>query len=70
MIPMAFDYVRPSTVDEAVAALVAAGEDGKVISGGQSLMPVLRLRMADPSELAGLLDAAAYEAFLAEEGAH
>ncbi|MGA1595662.1 MAG: FAD binding domain-containing protein, partial [Candidatus Nanopelagicales bacterium] len=51
MIPMAFDYVRPTTVDEAIAALAAAGEDGKVISGGQSLMPVLRLRMAAPSTL-------------------
>ena len=51
MIPIAFDYVRPSTVDEAISALAAAGEDGKVISGGQSLMPVLRLRMAAPTTL-------------------
>ena len=49
MIPAAFDYVRPSTVDEAVAALVAGGEDAKVLGGGQSLMPVLRLRMGEPS---------------------
>ena len=40
MIPVAFDYVRPSTVEEAVAALAAAGEDGKVLAGGQSLLPV------------------------------
>ncbi len=51
MIPIAFDYVRPGTIDEAIAAVVAAGEDGKVISGGQSLMPVLRLRLAAPSTL-------------------
>lgn len=49
MIPVAFDYVRPSSVDEAVAALVAGGEDAKVMAGGQSLMPVLRLRMGAPS---------------------
>jgi carbon-monoxide dehydrogenase medium subunit len=49
MIPVAFDYVRPSSVDEAVAALVAGGEDAKVMSGGQSLMPVLRLRLGAPS---------------------
>lgn len=49
MIPVAFDYVRPTSVDEAVAALVAGGEDAKVMAGGQSLMPVLRLRMAAPS---------------------
>ena len=51
MIPAAFDYVRPSTVDEAVFALADAGEDGKVLAGGQSLLPVLRLRLAYPSTL-------------------
>jgi len=49
MIPAAFDYRAPSTVDEAVQALVEAGEDGKVLAGGQSLMPVLRLRLAAPA---------------------
>ena len=49
MIPATFDYVRPSTVDEAVAALVAGGEDAKILGGGQSLMPVLRLRMGEPT---------------------
>jgi aerobic carbon-monoxide dehydrogenase medium subunit len=49
MIPSAFDYARPSTVDEAIAALQAGGEDAKIMGGGQSLMPVLRLRMASPS---------------------
>lgn len=66
MIPATFDYVRPATVDEAVAALVAGGEDAKVLGGGQSLMPVLRLRMGAPSvlvdttridELRGIADA-------------
>jgi carbon-monoxide dehydrogenase medium subunit len=54
MIPSAFDYTRPSTVDEAVAALAAAGEDAKVLGGGQSLIPVLRLRLAAPSVLVDL----------------
>jgi len=49
MIPAAFDYVRPATVDEAVAALAAGGEDAKVLGGGQSLLPVLRLRLGAPS---------------------
>jgi len=66
MIPAAFDYVRAATVDEAVAALVAGGEDAKVLGGGQSLMPVLRLRMGAPSvivdttridEMKGITDA-------------
>jgi carbon-monoxide dehydrogenase medium subunit len=51
MIPASFEYVRPSTVDEAVAALGAAGEDGKVLAGGQSLLPLLRMRLAYPSTL-------------------
>jgi aerobic carbon-monoxide dehydrogenase medium subunit len=51
VIPAAFDYVRPGTVAEAVAAISAAGEDGKILGGGQSLLPVLRLRLAYPSTL-------------------
>ncbi|NGP04287.1 xanthine dehydrogenase family protein subunit M [Rhodococcus sp. 14C212] len=54
MIPSTFDYVAPTTVDEAVAALAAAGEDAKIIAGGQSLMPVLRLRLAAPTTLVDL----------------
>ena len=49
MIPVEFDYVRPDSVDAAVAALAAGGEDAKVMAGGQSLMPVLRLRLGAPS---------------------
>ncbi|HYS34396.1 MAG TPA: FAD binding domain-containing protein [Pseudonocardiaceae bacterium] len=49
MIPAAFDYVAPSTVDEAVRALAEAGEDAKVLGGGQSLLPVLRMRLAAPT---------------------
>ncbi|WP_405865249.1 MULTISPECIES: FAD binding domain-containing protein [unclassified Streptomyces] len=48
MIPPAFDYTRPATVDEAVRALADAGEDAKVLAGGQSLLPLLRLRLAFP----------------------
>jgi carbon-monoxide dehydrogenase medium subunit len=51
MIPPSFDYARPSTVDEAVAELAGAGEDAKVLAGGQSLLPLLRLRLAYPSTL-------------------
>ncbi|GAA5159156.1 MULTISPECIES: FAD binding domain-containing protein [Amycolatopsis] len=54
MIPAAFDYTAPSTVDEAVQALSAAGEDAKVLAGGQSLLPVLRLRLAAPSTIVDL----------------
>lgn len=54
MIPSAFDYVAPTTVDDAVRALAEAGEDGKVLAGGQSLLPVLRMRLAAPSKLVDL----------------
>jgi carbon-monoxide dehydrogenase medium subunit len=54
MIPPEFEYVAPTTVDEAVSALTQAGEDAKVIAGGQSLMPLLRLRLAAPTTLVDL----------------
>lgn len=49
MIPAKFDYVKPSSVEEAVSALVQGGDDAKILAGGQSLLPVLRLRLAAPS---------------------
>jgi carbon-monoxide dehydrogenase medium subunit len=49
VIPAQFDYMRPSSVEEAVAALVQGGDDAKILGGGQSLLPVLRLRLAAPS---------------------
>jgi aerobic carbon-monoxide dehydrogenase medium subunit len=54
VIPSAFDYVAPTTVDEAIQALSQAGEDAKVLAGGQSLVPVLRLRLAAPTVLVDL----------------
>ena len=54
MIPAAFDYVRPGSIDEAVTAIGEAGEDGKVLAGGQSLIPILRLRLAYPSTVVDL----------------
>lgn len=51
MIPAAFDYTRVDTVDEAVQALSQHGEDAKILAGGHSLIPLLRLRMAFPSVL-------------------
>jgi carbon-monoxide dehydrogenase medium subunit len=51
MIPGKFDYVRASSLDDAVRALDEGGEDAKVIAGGQSLLPLLRLRLANPELL-------------------
>lgn len=51
MKPAPFDYVRAGTVEEAVRVLDQAGGDGKVLAGGQSLVPVLALRMGRPAVL-------------------
>lgn len=54
MIPAAFDYKAPTTVEEALSAIAEAGDDGKVIAGGQSLLPVLRMRLNAPEVLIDL----------------
>ena len=51
MIPAKFDYLRASSLDDAVRALASGGDDAKVIAGGQSLLPLLRLRLAYPELL-------------------
>ena len=51
MIPAPFDYVRAGSVEEAVAALVEHGEDTKLLAGGHSLLPLMKLRLATPSVL-------------------
>jgi carbon-monoxide dehydrogenase medium subunit len=48
VIPASFDYVKPSSIEEAVRVYAAAGEDAKILAGGQSLLPILRLRLAYP----------------------
>jgi carbon-monoxide dehydrogenase medium subunit len=54
MIPSAFDYVAPESLDEALAALHDGGEDAKVLAGGHSLIPLMKLRLATPSLLVDL----------------
>jgi carbon-monoxide dehydrogenase medium subunit len=54
MIPAAFDYARPTSIGDAVAALAQGGDNAKVLAGGQSLIPVLRLRLAYPELLVDL----------------
>ena len=51
MKPAAFDYVRAETADEAVQQLRALGADARILAGGQSLMAVLNMRLAQPSAL-------------------
>jgi len=48
MMPAAFDYVRAESVDHAVSVLAERGDEAKVLAGGQSLLPLMRLRLAAP----------------------
>ncbi len=48
MIPVQFDYLAPASVEEALAALAQHGDDAKILAGGQSLLPVLRMRLNAP----------------------
>ena len=48
MIPVKFDYLAPTSVEEALAALGEHGDDAKIMAGGQSLLPVLRMRLNAP----------------------
>lgn len=59
MIPSPFDYVRVSSVDEALAALAEHGEDAKLLAGGHSLLPIMKLRLAIPTvliDISGITD--------------
>src|ERR1700720_1073408 len=49
MFPAAFDYQAPSTLDEALSLLKERGDDAKVMAGGQSLIPLLKLRFSQPA---------------------
>lgn len=51
MIPAAFDYVRASSAEEAIALLVEHGDEAKLIAGGHSLLPLMKLRLAIPAVL-------------------
>jgi carbon-monoxide dehydrogenase medium subunit len=49
MLPAAFDYAAPATIEEALALLKQRGDDAKIMAGGQSLIPLLKLRFAQPA---------------------
>lgn len=51
MIPSPFEYVRASSAEEAVAALTEHGDEAKVLAGGHSLLPLMKLRLATPAVL-------------------
>ena len=68
MKPPPFDYVRPETLEEALAELGRGGEDAKPLAGGQSLVPLLNMRLARPSLLVDLNRVAGLDAVTRENG--
>jgi aerobic carbon-monoxide dehydrogenase medium subunit len=54
MIPAEFDYTAPESLQDAISALVDGGEDAKLLAGGHSLLPLMKLRLAAPSLLVDL----------------
>jgi aerobic carbon-monoxide dehydrogenase medium subunit len=69
MKPPVFDYHRPGTVAEALAVLAEVGHDGKVLAGGQSLVPLLNMRLVAPAHLVDVNWLAELDEVVCEPGA-
>ena len=54
MIPASFDYSAPSTLEEALDLLESIGDEAKILAGGHSLIPMMKLRFAEPEHLIDL----------------
>src|SRR5262249_58320039 len=67
MIPGVFEYHAPRTIEEATGLLVKLGADAKILSGGQSLIPLMKLRLASPGHLVDINGIAGL-AYVREEG--
>jgi aerobic carbon-monoxide dehydrogenase medium subunit len=67
MIPAAFDYHSPATLDEALALLARHGDNAKILAGGQSLLPMLKLRLAETGVLVDIGRVPGLE-YIKEEG--
>jgi len=67
--PAAFEYHAPHTVEEAVGLLAAHGDDAKVLAGGQSLVPMMNMRLARPAVIVDINRVQALN-YLTQDGAH
>lgn len=70
MIPAAFDYVRAGSVEDAVSHLRKGGEDAKLIAGGHSLLPLMKLRLAAPSLLIDIGRLTGDMSYVKQDGDH
>ena len=68
MIPTDFEYQAPESLDEAVSTLAGAGEDAKLLAGGHSLLPLMKLRLAAPTLLVDLRRVQGLHSFQREDG--
>ena len=68
MKPAPFDYQRVETADEAVAALAECGDDGRILAGGQSLMAILNMRLAQPKRLIDVSRSKALSTITTDDG--
>lgn len=68
MKPAPFDYLRTETIDEALAVLADAGEDARILAGGQTLMPILNMRLAEPAVLVDISGLEALDYIRIENG--
>jgi carbon-monoxide dehydrogenase medium subunit len=67
--PAPFEYLRAQSVDDAVAALQRLGPDARIIAGGHSLLPMMKLRLANPEHLIDINDLEDELSYIREEGA-
>ena len=70
MIPAAFDYVRADSVDAAIAALAEHGDDAKLLAGGMSLLPLMKLRLRDADGARRRRSARATSRYVRDAGDH
>ena len=68
MIPQSFEYFRPETVSEAIALLKEHGDGAKILSGGQSLIPMMKIRLARPEYLIDINRLANLQYIIEEDG--
>src|ERR1700756_804282 len=68
MIPQSFEYFRPQSVSEAIALLQEHGDDAKILSGGQSLIPMMKIRLARPEYVLDLTRLASLQYVKEEDG--
>jgi 2-furoyl-CoA dehydrogenase FAD binding subunit len=69
MKPRPFDYIRPDTVDEVLALLAEYGDEARILAGGQSLIPMLNLRLIDAAVLIDISQIAELDSIRAADGA-